>query len=113
MSLALLGLNSTDRVDAGELLHRSSRAKIVIDHSLLEILVCPETKQELRVVDSVVLEVLNKSIESGSVRNRGGEPVSSSVSEALIRADGEVLYPVRDDIPIMLIDESISLPPQA
>ena len=85
----------------------------MIDHSLLDILVCPETKQPLRVVDSTVLETLNASISSGSVRNRGGEAVTGAVSEALIRADGEVLYPVRDDIPIMLIDESISLPTQA
>ena len=85
----------------------------MIDPSLLEILVCPETKQGLRVVESTVLEALNASIASGSVRNRGGEAVTGAVSEALIRADGEVLYPVRDDIPIMLIDESISLPPQA
>ena len=85
----------------------------MINHSLLDILVCPETKQPLRVVDSTVLETLNASISSGSVRNRGGEAVTGAVSEALIRADGEVLYPVRDDIPIMLIDESISLPTQA
>ncbi|MAM02790.1 MAG: hypothetical protein CMH51_04500 [Myxococcales bacterium] len=91
----------------------SNRAKIVIDHSLLDILVCPETKQGLRVVESAVLEALNASIASGSVRNRGGGAVTAAVSEALIRADGEVLYPVRDDIPIMLIDESISLPTQA
>jgi uncharacterized protein YbaR (Trm112 family) len=26
-----------------------------------------------------------------------------------VREDGAVLYPVRDDIPIMLIDESIQL----
>ena len=32
------------------------------------------------------------------------------VNEALIRDDGDVLYPVRDDIPIMLIDESESTP---
>jgi uncharacterized protein YbaR (Trm112 family) len=85
----------------------------VINHSLLDILVCPETKQPLRVVDSTVLETLNASIASGSVRNRGGETVTGAVSGALIRADGEVLYPVRDNIPIMLIDESISLPTQA
>ncbi len=42
-----------------------------------------------------------------------GEAVTGEVTEALIRSDGEVLYPVRDDIPIMLIDESISLPTQA
>ena len=85
----------------------------MIDHNLLDILVCPETKQSLRVADATVLETLNASITAGSVTNRGGEAVTVKVSEALIREDGDVLYPVRDDIPIMLIDESIPLPTQA
>ena len=85
----------------------------MIDHNLLDILVCPETKQSLRVADVVLLETLNASITAGSVTNRGGDPVTVAVNEALIREDGDVLYPVRDDIPIMLIDESIPLPTQA
>ena len=85
----------------------------VIDQNLLDILVCPETKQSLQVADAGVLEKLNASITAGSVTNRGGEAVTVEVSEALIREDGDVLYPVRDDIPIMLIDESIPLPQQA
>ncbi|MDG2283290.1 MAG: hypothetical protein P8L45_09225 [Longimicrobiales bacterium] len=85
----------------------------MIDHNLLDILVCPETKQSLRVADVVLLETLNASITAGSVTNRGGETVTVAVNEALIRDDGDVLYPVRDDIPIMLIDESIPLPTQA
>ena len=85
----------------------------MIDQNLLEILVCPETKQQLRVAEGGLLERLNDSISAGSVTNRGGETVTVQMSEALIREDGDVLYPVRDDIPIMLIDESIPLPQQA
>ena len=85
----------------------------MIDQNLLEILVCPETKQQLRVAERGLLEKLNDSISAGSVTNSGGETVTVQMSEALIREDGDVLYPVRDDIPIMLIDESIPLPQQA
>ncbi len=85
----------------------------MIDQNLLEILVCPETKQPLRVADVGLLEKVNDLISAGSVTNRGGEPVTVQMSGALIREDGDVLYPVRDDIPIMLIDESIPLPRQA
>jgi uncharacterized protein YbaR (Trm112 family) len=35
--------------------------------------------------------------------------VTEEVKEGLVRADGKVLYPVRDDIPIMLVDEAIPL----
>jgi len=85
----------------------------MIDQSLLDILVCPETKQPLRVADADLLQKLNASIEAGSVKNRAGEPVTAGLVEALVREDGAALYPVRDDIPIMLIDESIPLPQQA
>jgi uncharacterized protein YbaR (Trm112 family) len=85
----------------------------VVDQSLLDILVCPETKQPLRVADAALLTRLNASIAQGSVKNRGGDVVSEPVEEALVREDGSYLYPVRDDIPIMLIDESIPIPPQA
>jgi uncharacterized protein YbaR (Trm112 family) len=81
----------------------------LVDQSLLDILVCPETKQPLHPADAAVLEQLNASIRSGLVATRGGEPVSAEIAEGLVREDGAVLYPVRDDIPIMLIDESIQL----
>jgi uncharacterized protein YbaR (Trm112 family) len=81
----------------------------LVDRSLLDILVCPETKQSLRVADAALLARLNASIREGSVRNRGGQVVSVPLVEGLVREDGTVLYPVRDDIPVMLIDESIPL----
>jgi uncharacterized protein YbaR (Trm112 family) len=31
------------------------------------------------------------------------------LTEALVREDGAVLYPVRDGIPVMLIDESVDV----
>ena len=85
----------------------------MIDQTLLDILVCPETKQTLRVADEALLDTLNASIASGSVSTRSGEAVSDSVTSGLVREDGSVLYQVRDGIPIMLIDESIPLPRQA
>jgi uncharacterized protein YbaR (Trm112 family) len=84
----------------------------VVDQSLLDILVCPETKQPLRVADAVLLERLNASVRQGRITNRGGQAVSTPVEAGLVRQDGAVLYPIRDDIPIMLIDESIPLSPK-
>ena len=85
----------------------------MVDQSLLDILVCPETKQTLHAADAALLARLNESIAQGSVRNRSGEAVSEPVDEGLVREDGTILYPVRDDIPIMLIDESIPIPKEA
>ena len=83
----------------------------MVDQSLLDILVCPETKQPLRVADAALLERVNASVRQGGIANRGGKTVSTPVEAGLVRQDGAILYPVRDDIPIMLIDESIPLSP--
>ena len=81
----------------------------LVDQSLLDILVCPDTKQPVDRASSVVLDELNSAIRAGSVTNRSGQAVTEPIDEGLVRSDGKVLYPVRDDIPIMLIDESIQL----
>ena len=80
-----------------------------VSTELLEILVCPETKQSVSLATAERLEELNQKIRSGELRNRGGEAVEKELTEALIREDGRVLYPVDDGIPVMLIDESIEL----
>jgi len=81
----------------------------LVEQALLDILVCPESRQPVRVADEGLLARLNAAIEAGGVQNRGGELVTEPVREGLVREDGLFLYPVRDDIPIMLIDEAIPL----
>lgn len=83
----------------------------MIDKQLLEILVCPETHQPLRPAEEALLLSVNAAIEAGELVNRVGSPVSSILEDALVREDGRVLYPIREDIPIMLIDECIDLDP--
>ena len=80
-----------------------------VNPELLEILVCPETKQPVALADAELLERLALKIESGSLRNRGGDKVAKPITEGLVREDGKVLYPVDDGIPVMLIEESIEL----
>ena len=79
---------------------------------LLEILACPEDKTPVHLAGQSEIDALNGRIRAGEVENRAGDVVSKEVSGGLIREDGKFLYPVRDDIPIMLIDESISLSEQ-
>ena len=81
----------------------------MVDWELLEILACPEDKTPLRLAEAAELEALNARIRAAAVTNRGGEAVTEEVSEGLIREDGKLLYAVRDDIPIMLIEEAIPL----
>lgn len=82
----------------------------MVDQALLDILVCPETKQPVRSADAALLDRLNAAIREGSVTTRGGRRVTEEVAEGLVREDSSLLYPVRDEVPIMLIDEAIPLP---
>jgi uncharacterized protein YbaR (Trm112 family) len=81
----------------------------MVDPELLEILVCPETRQPVREADADLVRRLNAEIASGTVKNRAGEVVRDPIEGGLVREDGRVVYPVREGIPIMLIDEAIGL----
>jgi uncharacterized protein YbaR (Trm112 family) len=82
---------------------------VPVSSELLEILVCPETKQPVSLAGADVLARVNAEIDAGRLRNRGGDAVTKRIEEALIREDRKVLYVVDDSIPVMLIEESIAL----
>ncbi len=78
-----------------------------MDPQLLEILCCPATKQALRLAHASELETLNARIAAGEAQNHAGETIREALQEALVSADGKILYPIRQSIPVMLVDESI------
>lgn len=83
----------------------------MVDKELLEILACPEDKSPVHLADADLVQRMNAAIAAGRVKNRGGGAVSEPIEAGLVRADGKWLYPVRDDIPVMLVDEALALPP--
>lgn len=80
-----------------------------IDPALLKILVCPEDKTPVTPASSDVVNSINLKIESGALRNFAGQLIKEKIDGGLIRADGRRLYPIREDIPIMMCDEAIEL----
>jgi len=81
----------------------------MITPDLLAILCCPETHQPLTLADAALLEHLNGQIAGETLLNRGGQIVREKLDAGLVRSDKQYLYPVRREIPIMLVDEAIPL----
>ncbi len=80
-----------------------------IDRDLLEMLACPDTRQRLAEAGADVLERVNQRVRGGQAQNVGGKPVATELEAGLVRHDGKIVYPVRDGIPVLLVDEGIAV----
>ena len=80
-----------------------------MDDNLLEIICCPETHQPLRYADAELITDLNQRIEAGTLLDRVEEKVGQKIDGGLLREDGKILYPIRQNIPALLIDLGIPL----
>jgi uncharacterized protein YbaR (Trm112 family) len=83
--------------------------RVNIAPDLLAILCCPETKQEVSLADETLVEKLNAAVERGELKNKAKKPVTEKLDGGLVRADRKIVYPIREDIPVMLIEEGIPL----
>jgi len=81
----------------------------MIDPDLLKIMCCPETHQPIAVAEPALIEKLNQLIAAGQLKNRAGQPIKEKIEGGLVREDRKFAYPIRENIPIMLIDEAIPL----
>ncbi len=79
----------------------------MVTEELVKLLVCPETKQPVAIAPQASLVDLNRQISAHGLLNRGGTLFKEPLTQGLLRADGLVLYPVRNGIPLMLIEESL------
>jgi uncharacterized protein YbaR (Trm112 family) len=80
----------------------------MLSAELLDVLCCPADRSSIRLATPEEVATINERIARG-VRNNGGAIVEGTVDGALIRADGTYAYPIREGIPVMLIDEAIPL----
>lgn len=78
-----------------------------MDRKLLDLLVCPATRQPLALLDKPGLEALNRAIAAGSVKRVDDTVQTETVREALITRDRKTLYRIDDGIPVLLIEEGI------
>lgn len=76
---------------------------------MYQILCCPDTKQKVTELDPRIVSKINGLIAGGKMQNVGGKVLFERISTALVREDGKIAYPVRNDIPVMLINEGMKV----
>jgi len=79
------------------------------DYLPLEFLVCPQNHTRLRLAESALIERLNGAVAAGEVSSAAGRRIEKTIEEGLVREDGRLLYPIVDEIPILLADEAIAV----
>ena len=81
----------------------------MLNDGFVKLLVCPESKQSLTLAEPAVLASINQQVLAKTLKNRLGEAIVEPLDALLVREDGCFGYPVRADIPVMLVDEAIPL----
>ena len=79
----------------------------------IDLLVCPQTHVPLHEADATLIERLNRAIAGGEVKNAAGRAIQQPLAGGLVRAGDQVLYPIVDEIPILLADEAIGDVPKS
>ena len=79
-----------------------------MDRKLLDILVCPATRQPLSILETAGLEALNRAIAEGRVKRNDDGVQAESLREALVTRDRKTVYRVDDGIPVLLVEDGIA-----
>jgi uncharacterized protein YbaR (Trm112 family) len=79
-----------------------------MDRKLLDILVCPATRQPLAMLGADGLAALNRAIAAGGVKRHDDGVQADALGEALITRDRKTVYRIDDGIPVLLVEDGIA-----
>ena len=85
----------------------------MLDPELLKVLRCLDNGSPLSLATDAQLLAINEQIKQRQLKNDAGQTLEEPLPCALIREDGQLLYPVVDGIPKLLREEAIRLPEPA
>ena len=79
-----------------------------MDRKLLDLLVCPATRQPLAMLEAAGLEALNRAIATGGVKRNDDGVQTVALREALVTRDRKTVYRIDDGIPVLLTEDGIA-----
>lgn len=79
-----------------------------MDRKLLDLLVCPSTRQPLFPLESRGLQALNAAIGAGGIVRGSGDAQSEPLREALVTRDRKTVYIVDDGIPLLDAENALA-----
>ena len=86
-----------------------SEERPLIAPDLLEKLACPRTRKPLALVPADTLERMNRALAEGRARTLEGETPAGPLDGALAVTGEDFYYPIRDAIPVLLVEEAFRL----
>jgi uncharacterized protein YbaR (Trm112 family) len=75
---------------------------------LVDLLRCPVSKAPVRLATLEELREINRLALEGKLVTRGGTRIREAFGECLVCDETKACYPIRDGLPVMLVDESFA-----
>lgn len=82
---------------------------MTITPDILPILRCPAGGGPLTLADAELVERLNAQIAAGTARDQLDTRVEAPIDGGLVPANADRLYPIRENIPTLIVENAIRL----
>jgi uncharacterized protein YbaR (Trm112 family) len=81
----------------------------MLTEEVLELLQCPLTGKKLSLASDQMILRVNEAIANGNARDRIEQKVSQKIDGGLVTDEGVWLYPIREEIPTLVVEEAIDI----
>lgn len=78
-----------------------------MNRQLLDLLVCPKSKKKLELARPQIIDAVNTQIKAKKCRDINGNTIEALLEEALFQPEERLLYPVKDEIPVLIYEQAI------
>jgi len=80
-----------------------------MDDTLLNLLVCPYSKNKLYLAEKEIIDKANKLVSEKKCRNINGDNIEDSIIAGLYEPKNNLLYLIKDEIPILIYEQAVKI----